>query len=246
MTGMTWYYIQNGVQQGPVDQDVLGQLLVRGLVSAGTWVWRPGLSEWMPYGAAAAQAEGAEAGPTRGLCAYCGSLHPRGDLVTYRRAFICPACKPVFLERLRDDRAAADELTYGGFGARWLAVLLDWALLAPVSGLVSLPILWLGRGDLPALEIASVVVSTLLPMVLKSIYEIWMIGRYGATLGKMACRLRVVNPDGERISYLRSTGRHFAKYVSGILMYLGYLVVLFDEERRTLHDYMCDTRVIRI
>jgi uncharacterized RDD family membrane protein YckC len=65
-----------------------------------------------------------------------------------------------------------------------------------------------------------------------------MIGRYAATLGKMACGLRVVMSDGGKVTYGRSLGRHFAKLLSGFM-------AGFDDEKRALHDRICDTRVIK-
>ena len=40
-------------------------------------------------------------------------------------------------------------------------------------------------------------------------------------------------------------GRFFAELLSGMICYIGYLMVLSDkEERRTLHDRICNTRVV--
>ncbi len=79
---------------------------------------------------------------------------------------------------------------------------------------------------------------------LPAAYEIFFIGAYGATLGKMMMKIKVVTPDGGRISYARATGRHFAKFLSGIILYIGFLMAFWDEEKRALHDRMCGTRVI--
>ena len=75
-------------------------------------------------------------------------------------------------------------------------------------------------------------------------YEVLPIGAYGATLGKMACKIRVVVADGSKVSYLRSLGRYFAKMLSGIICAIGYLMAAFDEEKRALHDRICSTRVV--
>jgi len=72
------------------------------------------------------------------------------------------------------------------------------------------------------------------------------LGRYGATPGKMAVKIRVVTPDGGPISYGRATGRFFADILSGMICYIGYLMVAFDkEQRRALHDHICGTRVVK-
>ncbi len=73
----------------------------------------------------------------------------------------------------------------------------------------------------------------------------WFLGKYGATPGKMACELKVVTADNENVSYSRAFGRHFAEYLSGIVLGIGYLMSAFDEEKRSLHDRICNTRVVR-
>ena len=87
---------------------------------------------------------------------------------------------------------------------------------------------------------------TLVLMALQVAYEVYFIGRFGATLGKMALKLKVVRPDGSPVSYMRALGRHFAKYLSAIILLIGYIMAAFDEEKRALHDRICDTRVVRV
>jgi uncharacterized RDD family membrane protein YckC len=61
----------------------------------------------------------------------------------------------------------------------------------------------------------------------------------------MACGLKVVRPDGEKISYARACGRFFAEFVSSLTLAIGYIIAAFDGEKRSLHDRICDTRVIK-
>jgi uncharacterized RDD family membrane protein YckC len=83
-----------------------------------------------------------------------------------------------------------------------------------------------------------------LGMLIAASYEIFMVGKFGATLGKMACKLRVVSADGSKIGYARSTGRYFAKLLSSLMCLIGFIMAFFDPERRALHDRICNTRVI--
>ncbi len=84
----------------------------------------------------------------------------------------------------------------------------------------------------------------LLQLLLPLIYDVFFIGKYGATLGKMALKIKVVTADGAPVSYLRAFARYFAKVVSALPCMIGYLMAAFDEERRALHDRICNTRVI--
>jgi hypothetical protein len=51
----------------------------------------------------------------------------------------------------------------------------------------------------------------------------------------------VVSPG----SFGRAVGRHFAKYLSGLILYLGYVMVAFTSQKRGLHDYIAGTLVLR-
>ena len=48
-----------------------------------------------------------------------------------------------------------------------------------------------------------------------------------------------------KLSYARSLGRHFAKHLSSFALFIGYIMAGLDEEKRALHDRICDTRVIK-
>ena len=41
----------------------------------------------------------------------------------------------------------------------------------------------------------------------------------------------------------RAIGRHFSEWLSSIL-FIGYIMAAFDEEKRALHDRICGTRVV--
>jgi len=67
----------------------------------------------------------------------------------------------------------------------------------------------------------------------------------GATLGKMALRLKVVKTEGELdwvTIILRET---IGKFVSGIILGIGYLMVAWDPKKQALHDKIAGTYVIR-
>jgi len=69
---------------------------------------------------------------------------------------------------------------------------------------------------------------------------------FGATLGKMAVKIRVVNPDGTPITWGKAIARYFAEIVSGLTLGIGYIMAGFDPERRALHDRIASTRVVRV
>jgi len=69
--------------------------------------------------------------------------------------------------------------------------------------------------------------------------------KLGATPGKMALGLKVIRPGGGPVGLGRAVGRYFGKMLSAMALFIGYIIVGFDSEKRGMHDMICDTRVIR-
>jgi uncharacterized RDD family membrane protein YckC len=67
----------------------------------------------------------------------------------------------------------------------------------------------------------------------------------GATIGKKAMGLRVINLNGDQISFLRATGRHFSRILCFLTIFIGYLLILFNDQRQGLHDMLASTRVVK-
>lgn len=68
----------------------------------------------------------------------------------------------------------------------------------------------------------------------------------GQTYGKHLMRIRVVRDHGGALGYGLATGRTFARFLSSIPFLLGYLWMLWDADRRTWHDMLAGTRVVRV
>jgi uncharacterized RDD family membrane protein YckC len=140
-------------------------------------------------------------------------------------------------------------LNYAGFWVRFAAVFLDGLILKVVNMAI---LLAFGFGFTAALggsrmsgEVGPLYFALLgVQILIAVLYEVIMIGKYGATLGKMACKIRVVTPEGAAVSYGTAVARYFSKIVSSLICAIGYIMAGFDDEKRALHDRMCSTRVI--
>lgn len=115
---MNWHYALGGQQQGPVDDAQLDALIAAGTINPETLVWREGLPNWQPLrqarpgvmpapAAAPPPAAPAPAGAGDVTCGECGKPFTRDNVIQYGNAFVCAACKPVFLQRLREGAAPA-------------------------------------------------------------------------------------------------------------------------------------------
>ena len=78
------------------------------------------------------------------------------------------------------------------------------------------------------------------------IYEAVMLSsEKQATLGKMVVGIRDYSLAGRRITFARASGRHFAKWISALLLGIGFLMAAFTEKKQALHDMMAETLVVK-
>ena len=248
---MTWYYVDQGNQAGPVTDEELAALHSQAKITNETLVWRNGLAQWVPYqtvrdgGSPAPAAPGA---PSAGevACVECGKIFPASETIRHGNVNVCANCKPVFLQKLSEGAKLNPlALNYASVATRFGAVFLDGLMLGILNVLMNV-IFGVGMAGTHT-EAASPVIPLILFFIQISIavtYETFMIGKYGATLGKMACRIKVVTSDGGPVGYGRAFGRYFAKILSSLICLIGYLMAIPDQEKRALHDRICDTRVV--
>ena len=69
-------------------------------------------------------------------------------------------------------------------------------------------------------------------------------GKRQATWGKQLLKIKVVGRDGGRITFARASGRTFAKIISYMIFYMGYIIAGLTNRKRALHDYIADTYVV--
>ena len=66
-----------------------------------------------------------------------------------------------------------------------------------------------------------------------------------ATPGKKCLHLQVIHLSGERIGFGRASARHFAKTLSRLLAFLGFILILFTKKKQALHDKIASTLIIQ-
>jgi uncharacterized RDD family membrane protein YckC len=65
------------------------------------------------------------------------------------------------------------------------------------------------------------------------------------TAGKLMMGCMVIDTSGQRVSFARATGRWLGKIPSGLLLCIGYIMIIFQREHRGLHDFIAGTRVVQ-
>lgn len=128
---------------------------------------------------------------------------------------------------------------YATFLQRFLAVLIDAVLVGlvvGVSGIILNPIFGGEDG----------MFYNPLGIVLGPGYAIFMLTKYGATLGKMALGIKVVKQDGgENLNPVDAFLREVVgKFLSSLFL-LGYIWMLWDPNKQTWHDKIAKSLVVK-
>jgi uncharacterized RDD family membrane protein YckC len=142
---------------------------------------------------------------------------------------------------------------YGGFWIRVVAAIIDGIIVRVVVAPIHLIFGGLGlagsmMGHVPhaGLALLGGGVTFILVLFGSWLYEAFMeSSSYQATLGKMIFGMKVTDLNGNRISFERATGRHFAKWLSAMILCIGYIMVGFTERKQGLHDLLAGTLVRR-
>lgn len=122
-------------------------------------------------------------------------------------------------------------IVYASFWERFGAVFIDGLILIVPNYL---------------LQYTMGIAGSLLSIVMYWLYAAFMESGSGqATLGKRALGLKVTDTDGQRISFGQATARHFGHFLSMLILCMGYLMMLWNDKKQTLHDKIANTLVVK-
>ena len=124
-------------------------------------------------------------------------------------------------------------LHYAGFWIRSAARVIDLIILGMAMSLLR----FIFKVPLIQEEAFSLVVACL--------YEVYFVSRIGGTIGKFGFNLRIVKANGSAVTRDWALRRYFAMGLSVLTGTVGFWMAAFDKEKRTLHDRICATRVVR-
>jgi uncharacterized RDD family membrane protein YckC len=131
-------------------------------------------------------------------------------------------------------------VAYAGFWRRFLALLIDGAILMVLNGmLVFASISRLPESGWGFFE------SNMSVLVAWLYYALMERSFLQATVGKMAIGIFVTDLNGNRVSFGRATGRYFAKIISMAFFFVGYLMAGFTRRKQGLHDLVAGCLVVR-
>ncbi|MBN2569223.1 MAG: RDD family protein [Deltaproteobacteria bacterium] len=144
-----------------------------------------------------------------------------------------------------------NNISYGGFWRRSVAFSIDQMILQ----IVSLIVYYLGSKimatDYGLIDFSSPLSFTLLwsyygiSLMLDMVYFTYFHGMTGQTPGKRLIGLRVIQKSGASMTLGIAFLRWVGYLISKIFLYLGFIWVAFNREKRGWHDFIAGTCVVR-
>ncbi len=138
-----------------------------------------------------------------------------------------------------------EEMSLAPVKKRAMAMFIDEMLLS------FLLIMALGDSFLEAKTVEEMIILTntffLEYMAMKIFYQAFFVMQYGATLGKIAMKIRVIEiKTMQTPNVIVALNRAIVRVVSETLFYLGFIWGLMDPSRQTWHDKSAKTLVINV
>jgi uncharacterized RDD family membrane protein YckC len=235
MSSGEWYYAVSGQQRGPVAFEALRAMAASRQLQSQDLVWSPGMANWQ------------SASSIEGLIVPGAPANPPGYAPAYAQAPATGTIGYYTPEHLG--------VHFAGFWIRFGAAILDGLILYGINlvphvsfravfGLDPNP--WVPQQGPPGPELGAMLLVTLVQMIIGWLYDALQESSvHQATFGKRACGLRVTDLNGQRISFARATGRHFAEILSAITLFIGYMMAGWTERKQALHDIIAGTYVVR-
>lgn len=156
---------------------------------------------------------------------------------------------------------------YAGFWLRFVAYIIDYIILYVISGFVIVPLLaavgisfgaatggfsdfsQMTEGDMIAVATAfvtAIFAGSIITLVINVLYYTLMeSSKYQATVGKIALGLKVTDMNGNKLDFVKALIRQIGKFVSGIILMIGYIMAGFTEKKQALHDMIAGTLVVK-
>lgn len=133
---------------------------------------------------------------------------------------------------------------YAGFWIRFVAFILD-SLIAGILSFVLTFVLSMTMG-FDREDLVTTLIINLFSLVFGWIYYAGLeSSKYQGTLGKQMMGIYVTNESGAPISFMRATGRYFAKILSSIILLIGFIMAAFTSKKQALHDMIASTLVLQ-
>lgn len=242
---MKWYYIDESITDGdrrlgPFSIEEIQDLVREGKISETTLVWHNGEESWKPWKAYSEEMQACEIDQNKILQDTINEILKEQVLTKWYAGFF-----------VRGTAFIIDNLILAIAGAVILTIM-NVAHLLDISTLSDLMNAYIAdptsdKAIKNILEAQGMGIFLVIWSILQAAYFTFFHAIYAATPGKMLMHIHVEMASGNRINWGFSLLRYVASIITQttLMFYgLGYLIVFIDPKRRTIHDFIANTRVI--
>ena len=182
-------------------------------------------------------------------CPSCGTENPPG-------AWVCGQCGAQFqatqpLQEVPESQPVApggvevrrssgyrpDTADFAGFWVRFLAVLVDGLLLGLFLGPLQ-------AGAAVSRSVPFIAASSVLAVIIVYGYNVVMVWKFQATVGKMTLGIKVFNTDGTAPGLGTAFVREISKVLSALCCYIGFIWAGIDADQPAWHVKLAKTYVV--
>lgn len=150
---------------------------------------------------------------------------------------------------------SAKRVAYAGFWLRAVAFVLDLMIITLASFPVLLRLIEENVGSQPSMHdyIAfyssgtrqAIAFQLLLQLICWLYFAAFESSAWQATPGKRILGLYVTDLKGQRISFLRATGRYIGKALEDLTLFIGFVMAGFTAKKQALHDIVASCLVLK-
>lgn len=138
---------------------------------------------------------------------------------------------------------------YAGFFVRLAAFLVDMIIVNAGLMVIRLPMWILSLNSPDNILVRDFIfqysIVDIVIYLVTAVYFVLMTYYTGATLGKKLFQIKVVSTEDRKMTFFEVVYREtIGRFLSSIIMHLGYLLILVEKEHRGVHDLLSDTCVI--
>jgi len=146
---------------------------------------------------------------------------------------------------------------YAGFGIRLLAWLIDFLVLLFLSFIIALIsgffiaflLIYVSivSADSSIVRFLSDFIGGFIGFSVTLLYfTLFWSSKFQGTPGKIVLGLKIVDVNGNKISYFTALIRYISTIISSLFLGIGYLLIIFDGKKQALHDKLASTYVIKV
>lgn len=130
---------------------------------------------------------------------------------------------------------------YAGFWMRFWAFLIDMFVIGALNRIIINPFF---SFELIPDPLGTLPTQAILTAIIGYAYFVLMTKFAQQTLGKMVLGLKVINKEGESLSWTDCIFREVVGKIISKVGFVGYIIAGFTPKKQSLHDLFADTYVI--